>query len=71
MGWGETISTELNSRGSEKLAARPGEQGAIAIGGQSSRPSRDSSLGLIKKAAVVLDMGEGSREQGFRMNGCR
>lgn len=25
----------------------------------------------IKKPAMVLDMGEASREQGFRLNGCR
>ena len=24
-----------------------------------------------KKTALVLDMGKGSREQGFRQNGCR
>ena len=24
-----------------------------------------------KKPAMVLDMGEASREQGFRLNGCR
>ena len=26
---------------------------------------------LFKKRAIVLDMGEASREQGFRLNGCR
>lgn len=24
-----------------------------------------------KKTAIILDMGEASREQGFRLNGCR
>ena len=24
-----------------------------------------------KKQAIILDMGEASREQGFRLNGCR
>lgn len=25
----------------------------------------------VKKAVLILDMGEASREEGFRLNGCR
>ena len=68
MGWGETTSADV--KGPAKVATRP-NKGSIEIGGNVSRQSRDSSSGLFKKPAVVLDMGEASREQGFRMNGCR
>lgn len=67
MGWGETISEDV--KGSAKIAARPGK--GIAIGGSVSREKRDYASELLKKPEVVLDMGEASREQGFRMNGCR
>ncbi len=68
MGWGETISADVKGP-ANAAASRP--KGSIEIGGNVSRQSRDSSSGLFKKPAVVLDMGEASREQGFRMNGCR
>lgn len=68
MGWGETISADL--KGPAKIASRP-DKGSIEIGESVPRESRDSSSGLFKKPAVILDMGEASREQGFRMNGCR
>ncbi len=35
-----------------------------------SKPPLASKL-TSKRQPVVLDMGEGSREQGFRQNGCR
>lgn len=37
----------------------------------SGAPDKDSPDEAIKKIAIVLDMGEASREQGFRLNGCR
>ena len=42
--------------------ARPGEASAKAPPGL--KPVR-------RKKVAVLDMGEASREQGFRLNGCR
>ena len=69
MGWGETTSAELNSEEQAKISARAGKKGALAIGGN-PRLGREAD-GLIKKPAIILDMGEASREQGFRMNGCR
>ena len=32
---------------------------------------REEPARVIETPAVVLDMGEASREQGFRLNGCR
>ena len=68
MSWGDLISAEANNRGG-KFPALGANSGNKALGKIGSRSS-DSSDCLIKKA-VVLDMGEASREQGFRMNGCR
>lgn len=69
MSWGDSISAETNKRAG-RYSTITGNSGSKALGKIGSRSS-DSSDCLIKKAAVVLDMGEASREQGFRMNGCR
>lgn len=39
--------------------------------GATVRPPEVKSALLSPKCPVVLDMGEASREQGFRLNGCR
>ncbi len=69
MGWGDLISAEMNNRRAKRplLAGASGDKALGRIGTRSA----DSSDALIKKPAVVLDMGEASREQGFRLNGCR
>lgn len=36
-----------------------------------SLPLRTSTKAKAKKPVLVLDMGEASREEGFRLNGCR
>ncbi len=69
MSWGDLISTESNNRGG-KFPALAGNSGNKAFGRIGSGTT-DSSDSLFKKADVVLEMGEASREQGFRMNGCR
>lgn len=66
MGWGEVASAELQSRGLEKYRSRMAEQEGKPI----FKGSEASDM-LVTKRAVVLDMGEASREQGFRLNGCR
>ena len=68
MGWGEVASAEPQSKALGKNHTRLSEQG--------SKPAITGSIvetgeRLIKKNAMILDMGEGSREQGFRLNGCR
>ena len=68
MSWGDLISAESNNRG-HKLPALAGNSGKKALSKIGSRTT-DSSDCLIK-TPIVLDMGEASREQGFRMNGCR
>lgn len=45
-----------------------------AEGATLARPTKTvekPSAFIAQKRPVELDMGEGSREQGFRMNGCR
>lgn len=69
MTWGDQVSAEMNNRGG-KRPTLAGTSRNKALGKIGSR-SGDSSDCLIKKQAIVLDMGEASREQGFRMNGCR
>ena len=69
MSWGDLVSMESNSRG-HKLPALAGNSAKRALGKIGSMTT-DATDGLIKKQAVVLDMGEASREQGFRLNGCR
>ena len=66
MGWGESGSAELGSR--EQKASSVSDGKAFKMG---SRADDDRSETLIKRRTVVLDMGEASREQGFRLNGCR
>ena len=69
MSWGDLVSPQSNSRGKNLpgLAGNPAKQALGKIGSLTT----DASERLIKKPAVVLDMGEASREQGFRLNGCR
>ena len=69
MGWGDLNSVELSSKAG-KLPAVAGKSSGKALGKIGSG-NADTSDSLIRKQAVVLDMGEASREQGFRMNGCR
>ena len=70
MGWGDLVATERNKA---ERGKRPAEVGALRNKALDKIGSRgaDSSDCLIVKQAVVLDMGEASREQGFRLNGCR
>ena len=67
MSWGDAFSAELDNRGRGKFPAQSDNRAFSKIGQRKS----GSEDGLIKKAPVVLDMGEASREQGFRLNGCR
>jgi hypothetical protein len=69
MSWGDVISAESKNRGGKfpAVAGNPDHKALSKIGSRTA----DSSDCLIDKHAVVLDMGEGSREQGFRLNGCR
>ena len=68
MGWGEVASAEMQSKALEKYRSRMTEQDGkpIFTGIAGDTPER-----LIRRRPVVLDMGEASREQGFRLNGCR
>ena len=68
MSWGDAFSAELDNRGRGKFPTLSDSRAFSKIGQRKSAGSGDS---LIKKAPVVLDMGEASREQGFRLNGCR
>ena len=56
MNWGATAFAEPKKK---------------VIGKTSNPGCREPSDELVKKAAIILDMGEASREQGFRLNGCR
>lgn len=56
MNWGESTFAEPEHKTVEKAPARKSSEPAVA---------------LVKKPAITLDMGEASREQGFRLNGCR
>ena len=69
MSWGDLVSSESNSRGGTvpDIAEKSDKKALSKIGSQRT----DSSDCLIEKQVIVLDMGEGSREQGFRLNGCR
>lgn len=67
MSWGDAFSAELDNRGRGKFPAKSDSRAFSKIG--QSKPSSEASL--INKAPIILDMGEASREQGFRMNGCR
>lgn len=68
MSWGDAFSAELDNRGRGRF---PAISDGKAFGKIGQRKSADSEVSLIKKAPIVLDMGEASREQGFRLNGCR
>ena len=67
MSWGESISAEMGSQARSLPSLSDGK----AFSKIGSRTSQDGSDTLIKKRTVILDMGEASREQGFRLNGCR
>lgn len=56
MNWGTTAFAEPKKK---------------VIGKTSDPGSREPPVEIVKKVAIVLDMGEASREQGFRLNGCR
>ena len=51
-----------NVSGSTDLKSRPGD-------GHEKQPVEPKLR--VPSPAIVLDMGEASREQGFRLNGCR
>lgn len=55
------IGSELLSRQDTALAPACGDDVL----------TRDRPASQDSEASVVLDMGEASREQGFRLNGCR
>ena len=67
MSWGNSYSAELDGKGREKFPAVADGKALNRIG-SSTGPKCEEPL--IKRA-VALDMGEASREQGFRLNGCR
>ena len=56
MDWGEMALAEPENK---KLGKSP------------ARPDRGRADSSGKKSAMILDMGEASREEGFRLNGCR
>ncbi len=56
MSWGEMAFAEPENKALDKAPPRRIRAPADA---------------LVKKPAIILDMGEASREQGFRLNGCR
>lgn len=68
MGWGEVAPAELQSKALGKYRSQAAEQDGKSIFqlGASETPDK-----LVRKRALVLDMGEASREEGFRLNGCR
>ena len=66
MNWGESISTDLGSRAKNFSSVSDGKAFA-KIGSRTSQDLPET----LKKRTVILDMGEASREQGFRLNGCR
>jgi len=66
MGWGEVASADPQSRALGKNHSRMADRDKPAITGAAI----ETGERLIKRA-MVLDMGEASREQGFRLNGCR
>ena len=68
MGWGEVASGELQSKALETHRSRVTDKDGKPIfqDAPCATPER-----LVTKRAIVLDMGEASREQGFRLNGCR
>jgi hypothetical protein len=70
MSWGEMTSVERNRNALGNPGARLAEPTRKAFG-QITGDSRKPADTLIRKRAIVLDMGEASREQGFRLNGCR
>jgi hypothetical protein len=55
--------------GTDVLFAPPPSKTAAA--GATARPPLAAAGPCLEKKAVILDMGEASREQGFRLNGCR
>ena len=67
MSWGNSFSAELDGRGREKFPAVSDGKALSRIGSGVGLKSNE----LIKRCPVDLDMGEASREQGFRLNGCR
>lgn len=67
MSWGDSYSAELDGRGREKFPAAADGKALNRIG---TRTGQKSEEPLVKRA-VILDMGEASREEGFRLNGCR
>jgi hypothetical protein len=68
MSWGDSYSSELDGRGRKKA---PAVADGKALSGIGSRAGPKTEEPLIERRPVVLDMGEASREQGFRLNGCR
>ena len=67
MGWGDSVSTDFGARGQNFASVADGK----AFPKIGSRPGEDRTETPTKKRTVILDMGEASREQGFRLNGCR
>ena len=68
MSWGNSYSAELDGWGREKFPAVADGKALNRIG---SRTGVQSEEPLVKRRPMILDMGEASREQGFRLNGCR
>lgn len=68
MSWGNSFSAELDGRGRQKF---PAVSDGKALSGIGSGACSKTEEPLIKRRPVILDMGEASREQGFRLNGCR
>lgn len=68
MGWDEVASADPQGKAIGHYRSRNADR--------DSKPAISGSVietgeRLIKRRTMILDMGEGSREQGFRLNGCR
>lgn len=66
MNWGNSISSDAGTRASPAVMSSGGKA-FTKIGANKHSPCDEES----KKPAIDLDMGEASREQGFRLHGCR
>ena len=64
---GRTLLGELEMTGNDLMFAVPSKSSGSAV---TARPPVAAGAQETKQA-IVLDMGEASREQGFRANGCR
>jgi hypothetical protein len=69
MAWGDGTSAELERKGLSKYPPRLSKPELSASKKPPSADAPCDSTPISK--TVILDMGLGSREEGFRLNGCR